>query len=369
MPWNWQQADWPNFSYDGAKLAKLEDHLLYESGLLFGAFKHLDEGEQQALTVELISSEALKTSEIEGEYLDRRSVQSSIRRQFGLQTDATNASPAERGIVEMMTGVYDTFAARLTHKMLFDWHRALLQGRTGLKDVGGYRRHKDPMQIVSGAIHKPKVHFEAPPSHQVKVEMKGFIDWFNRTAPNKDQVLPPLARAGTVHLYFVSIHPFEDGNGRIGRALSEKALAQGLGQPTLISLSYRIEKQKKRYYDALAEANQSNEVTPWLVYFANTVLAAQRDTQLRIEFLIEKARFYERLRGQLNRRQAKVVARMLREGPDGFQGGLSADNYLSITKTSRATATRDLADLVKKGALYKTGTLKYTRYFLLLNDA
>jgi Fic family protein len=197
--------------------------------------------------------------------------------------------------------------------------------------------------------------------------MTKFIKWLNDTAPGSKNPLPALTRAGMAHLHFVCIHPFEDGNGRIGRAIAEKALSQCLGQPTLIALSHAIQERKKAYYESLEKNNKDNEITDWLVYFANTILEAQGYTQRLIDFLIEKSRLYEKLRGKMNSRQEKIIARMLREGPDGFKGGLSAEKYLSIAKTSRATATRDLQDLVEKGALRKTGELKYTRYWLSIS--
>jgi Fic family protein len=176
--------------------------------------------------------------------------------------------------------------------------------------------------------------------------------------------LPPLTRAAIAHLYFVCIHPFEDGNGRIGRALAEKSLAQNLGQPSLIALAYTIERKRKDYYAALERNNRDLDITDWMTYFADTVLAAQNNTIKRVDFYVAKARFHERLRGKLNERQERVIARMFREGVDGFKGGLSAENYITISKTSRATATRDLADLVEKGALTRTGELRHTRYRL-----
>ena len=197
--------------------------------------------------------------------------------------------------------------------------------------------------------------------------MKRFIAWFNGTTPGAKNPLPALTRAGVAHLYFECIHPFEDGNGRIGRALAEKSLAQSLGQPSLIALAYTIERKRKDYYAALERNNKENEITDWLKYFAGTVLEAQHNTLERVAFYIAKARFYEKLRGRLNERQEKVVALMFREGVDGFKGGLSAENYISITRTSRATATRDLQDLVEKGALTKTGELRHTRYYLRLS--
>jgi len=230
--------------------------------------------------------------------------------------------------------------------------------------VGGYRTHSHPMQVVSGGIHNPKVHFEAPPSSKIKEETDAFVLWFNETAPDGKRPLPVLTRAGIAHLHFVSIHPFEDGNGRIGRALAEKSLAQSLHQPSLIALAYTIERSRKAYYTALERNNKDIEITDWLTYFAETILEAQRNTIKRVDFYIAKAKLHEELRGRLNERQEKVIARMFREGIDGFKGGLSAENYVSITKCSRATATRDLQDLVAKGALTRSGELRHTRYHL-----
>jgi len=361
MHWNWQRADWPNFTYDASALEVMEAKFLKESGVIFGAFRHLNEEDQDRLRVDLISDEALKTSAIEGEYLNRDSLQSSIRRQFGLQTDGRKVPPSEQGISEMMVHLYRNFDRELTHDTLHGWHAMLGNGRRDLHDIGRYRTHSEAMQVVSGPLHRPKVHFEAPASERVRSEMEAFLGWFNAS-----RKLPALTRCGIAHLYFVSIHPYEDGNGRIGRAIAEKAIAQNLGQPSLTALATRIEEKRGEYYDALEAANKHNEITDWLLYFGRVVLEAQKTTERRIQFLIEKAKLYDRLRGQLNERQEKVIARMFREGPDGFEGGLSAENYLAITQTSTATATRDLRELVELGALVKTGKLKGTRYWLNL---
>lgn len=218
------------------------------------------------------------------------------------------------------------------------------------------------MQVVSGAMNAPKVHFEAPPSSRVAQEMARFIEWFNRTAPGGGGPLPGLTRAGIAHLYFESIHPFEDGNGRIGRAIAAKALAQCLGQPTLTALAATILSRRKAYYAALEAANKHNELTAWLAWFAGITIEAQRRTTAGVEFLLDKTKLLDRLRGRLNARQEKALLRILREGPEGFKGGMSAGNYVSITGASAATATRDLADLVGKSALVRTGELRYTRY-------
>ncbi|HEY6331842.1 MAG TPA: Fic family protein [Blastocatellia bacterium] len=265
-----------------------------------------------------------------------------------------------------MVGLYKTFSKPLSPQMLFEWHRMLMTGRTDLTDLGRYRTSGEPMQVVSGVIGSPIVHFEAPPAATVPSEMKRFIDWFNRTAPSGTEVLPAITRAGITHLYFESIHPFEDGNGRIGRALSEKSLAQALGRPTLIVLSATVLRRRAGYYEALEAANKKNEITNWLAWFAGVVIEAERRTIALIEFLIDKTKLFDRLRGQLNDRQQKALLRMFREGPEGFKGGMSAGKYITITGASPATTTRDLADLTEKGALVREGERRHARYMLTI---
>ena len=362
MKWNWQKKDWPKFTYQKTEIEKFEKDFLYASGLDFGVYKHLTATDQETLRIELVSNEALLTSEIEGEILNRDSLQSSIRRNFGLATDHRKIPPAEKGIADIMTDLYKNFAKKLTHENLFEWHEMLTNGRRDLKNIGKYRTYDDPMQIVSGRLDEPKIHFEAPPSKSVKKEMNDFVAWFNESKNSP----PPLTRAAIAHLYFISIHPFEDGNGRIARALTIKALSQSLNRPLLTSLSTIIQSNRKKYYDALEAGNKSNEITNWLIYFAKTFLESQSYTQSSIEFLITKTKLYESLRDQLNQRQEKVLKRMFEKGINGFEGGLSAENYIAITKTSRPTATRDLQDLVEKKALVRSGNLKGTRYYLNL---
>ena len=366
MTWNWQRTDWPKFSWDPSRLRKAEDAFLVGSGVFEGIVRHLEEADREQLTIEAISSEALTTSAIEGEILDPSSVQSSIRRQLGLNTDARRATPAERGIAEMMVDLYRSFAQPLSHQVLFQWQRVLLAGRRDMSDVGDYRTSDEAMQIVSGSIHRPAVHFEAPPASEVPEQMEQFIAWFNRTAPDGSDSLPCLTRAGIAHLYFESIHPFEDCNGRIGRAISEKALSQCLGQPTLTALAATMLLRRKAYYAALKAANRDTNVTSWIAWFAGITIEAQRRTLARIEFIVDKTKLLQGLRGRLNGRQHKALLRMLREGPEGFAGGLSAGNYMTITGASPATSTRDLAGMVAKGALERTGERRHARYHLAI---
>src|SRR5882724_7916963 len=364
MTWNWQKPDWPNFTWNRARIEKAEQQFLLGGGVLVGTVKHLPEEDRQQLTVDAMSTEAVTTSEIEGEILDRASVQSSIRKQLGLTVDERRVRPAEQGIAEMMVDLYRSFSRPLSPEMLFRWHGMIVSGRRDLKDVGRFRTGTEPMQVVSGRIDVPHVHFEAPPSSRVSPEMNRFFEWFRQTVKEGQQALSALTRAAVAHLYFESIHPFEDGNGRIGRAIAEKSLAESLGQPTLITLAATILLRRKAYYEALEAANKQNEITNWVAWFAGITIEAQRRTIALVDFLIDKTKLLDSLKGDLNERQTKALMRMFREGPEGFKGGLSAGKYSAITGSSPATTTRDLSDLVTKEALIKDGELRHARYRL-----
>jgi Fic family protein len=363
--WNWLLKKWPNFTYDKDVLQELEYQFSQNNGIVLGVLKHIQEDSKDDLLVEILSSEAVKTSEIEGEFLNRESVQSSIKRNLGLKVEKRKISPAEYGISEMMVDLYLNFNKPLSHEQLFEWHKMITNGRRDITNIGSYRIHEEPMQVVSGAIGKEKVHFEAPPSKQVPEEMEQFITWFNKVHnENSELEMFPLIKAGIAHIYFVSIHPFEDGNGRIGRAIAEKSIALSINKPSLILLSHTIEANKRDYYNSLETHNTTLEITKWLTYFGQTIIDAQQNTLKQIDFLIEKTKFFDHYATQLNERQLKVMQRLFEAGYTGFKGGLSADNYRKIAKTSASTTTRDLSDLVNKQILTKTGTLKSTRYAL-----
>ncbi|RMG22580.1 MAG: Fic family protein, partial [Armatimonadetes bacterium] len=274
MKWNWQHPEWPEFSYDASALERHEAEFLKQGGILLGAFKHLKLAEETELLADAATSEALTTSAIEGEILDRESVRSSILRHLGLSSTWRQGNSREEGIARLMADLLLGWHRELTHERLWRWHEMLMQGRSSLTTIGAYRTHPRPMQIVSGPEGRQVVHFEAPPSERVPQEMDAFLDWFNGT----ERDLPPIARAGIAHLYFESIHPFEDGNGRIGRAISEVALAQGLGDRSLTMLATEIRSRQTDYYAALSSASRDLEVTGWLKWFAGVVLAAQRRT-------------------------------------------------------------------------------------------
>lgn len=366
MTWNWQQNNWPNFSWDQSQLIAFEHSFLQSAGIKIGVSKHLPDIDRRNLSIELLSYDAVDSSAIEGEHLDRWSVQSSIQRQLGLATDRRRSTPAEAGIAAMMVDLYSNLEAPLTEQVVLDWHRLLMNGRTDIVDVGRYRTDTEPMQIVSGAIYAPKVHYEAPPSSRVPAEMTQFIDWFSRTGPEGSHPLPAVTRAGIAHLWFECIHPFEDGNGRIGRAIAEKALAQGLALPVITGMAGTLLKYRKEYYTQLEGASRTLEVSNWMTWFAEKAVQAQERTLAQIDFLLAKTKIFDRLRGKLNHRQEKVLLRMFAEGPEGFKGGLSAANYIAITGAPTATVTRDLAALVQLDALTRTGDRKSTRYHLRL---
>jgi len=370
MTWNWQKPEWPHFVWDQNKLVRAERLFLEETSMASGAALHLTTEDKAALTVELMTGNAVDTSEIEGEALDRQSVQSSIQRQFGFKTQRKQATPAERGIAELTVDTFRNYATPLTSETLFSWHALVMGGRFDLDTVGGYRDHAEPMQIVSGLGRKRRVHFEAPPSEKVAEETERLMRWFNQSDPKTaTPPLPILARAGIVHLWFESIHPFEDGNGRIGRVLAEKALMQGMSNPTVTALSTTLLRRRKEYYHALEKANVDLEITDWLLWFASAAIEAERSCRSQVEFLIAKTKLLDSLRGKINARQEKALLRLFAAGPGGFVGGLSAKNYATITGAPSATVTRDLVDLVHKGALKKTGERKTTRYFLHIEIA
>lgn len=358
MRWNWQLSDWPKFSYDPLTISSKEKQFLLQVGSASAFLKNIEQPEYHRFVVEILSSEGIESSKIEGEILDRESLQSSIKQHFGIQPRKKEHNK-ESQMAKLLCDVYESFAEPLTHGMLWRWHSELFKDQSHVVDSGKYRTHAEPMQIVSNRYDSTKVFFEAPPSKKVHAEMTNFITWFNGS-----ETEPILVRAAIAHVYFESIHPFEDGNGRIGRILVEKVLSQGIERPILIAVSKILEKRRKEYYAALERCNHTLEVNHWLEFFAEVILQAQEETMTLLYFLIEKSKMLISLSGKINARQEKVLLRMFAEGPAGFKGGLSAENYIAIVKTSRATATRDLNELVLLGVLVKSGELRHTRYQL-----
>ncbi len=359
MSWNWELPNWLKFIYEPSCLTQKEKQFLLGVGGSFAFLNSVKEEDRERFILEILSVEGMESSKIEGEFLDGDSLQSSIRKHFGITTNGKRGKK-ESQMAMLLCDVYQSFNEPLSHEMLCRWHFNLFEPGSG--DCGKYRSHTEPMQIVFGRYGSSRVFFEAPPSEKIPKEMEAFIHWFNATS-----IMPCLEKAALAHLYFESIHPFEDGNGRIGRLLVEKVLSQEAKRPILIAISKVLEKRKKEYYDALERCNRTLEIDHWMGFFADAILQAQEESMDLLWFLIEKSKMFIAFLGKLNEREEKVLLRMFAEGPSGFKGGLSADNYISITKTSRATATRDLTDLVQKGALIKTGELRHTRYTLNLS--
>ncbi len=362
MKWVWQHKNWPNFEFDSNNMLPFETVFVQNSGKIVGAIEHLAKDNTDVLKVELLSQEAISTSSIEGEILNRDSVQNSIRKHLGLKTEFKKIPANVSGVSEMMVDVYLNFDKPLTHDTLFEWHKMLMNGRRDVEFIGSYRQHEEPMQIVSGNLNNPKIFYEAPPSQSVMMEMEGFLNWYNQKL--KDNSFPTLCFATITHLFFEIIHPFEDGNGRIGRALVEKAISQRLKMPSLNSLASVIDKEKKEYYNALQSCNNELNVNKYLLYFAQLIIKSQEYSIKVVGFLILKTKFFMKFQSLINKRQEKVLLRIFEQGIEGFKGGLSAGNYKTITGTSNATATRDLLELLKMNALIKTGELKATRYHL-----
>ncbi|TAK78665.1 MAG: Fic family protein [Gammaproteobacteria bacterium] len=367
MKYNWQQPDWPHFRYDLSTIHETLFAIAEKTGLISGKLTHLADNLQTEAMINLMIEEAVKTSEIEGEYISRLDVRSSIKNTLGLNQETVRVHDKRaQGVVEMMFDVRRTFKQSLTKAKLFDWHLMLLSGSFNPNlSIACWRTHKEPMQIVSGHHGRWVVHYEAPPSQDVPKEMVKFIRWFNSTAPGKSQAIKfAPVRAAIAHLYFESIHPFEDGNGRIGRAIAEKALSQGFGYPAILSLSQAIEAEKKAYYAALNSASRSNEITAWIQYFVNIVLNALIEVEAQINFILKKSVYFDTFKNILNERQLKVVRRMMEAGVKGFEGGMSAKKYMKISGTSKATATRDLQHLLHIGALKQIGSGRSARYEL-----
>ncbi len=367
--YNWQQHDWPDFQYD---LSPLQESLFFiaeKMGLVAGKINHLSEHLQTDAAVEFMVEEAIKSSQIEGERINRIDVRSSIKNKLGLNKKIIPVHDKRaQGIAELMLDVRKTFNQPLSEKKLFAWHTMLFSDsyHSDIK-IGCWRTDEEPMQIISGHYGKVKIHYEAPPATRVPEEMRQFIRWYNQSAPGKSHAIPfAPVRAAIAHLYFESIHPFDDGNGRIGRAIAEKTLSQGLGYPVVISLSQVIEANKKEYYAALKFASHTNKITAWLNYFLHMILQAQDEVITQINFILQKSLFFQTFENKFNERQLKVINRMMQAGIKGYEGGMSAKKYMAITRTSKATATRDLQDLVEMKALKQVGSGRSVRYHLFL---
>lgn len=364
----WNYYERPQLSHP---LDHLEERLLsfvQKSGHLTGKLQALSPSDNLERVLQLMVDEAVTTSEIEGEVVSKLDVLSSIQRNLNIHPAVSSSGDRKsEGVGTLMALVRNQYNEPLSHEMLFEWHRALLEGTTDLH-VGMYRTDPAPMQIISGPMGRLTVHFEAPPATNLHAEMDAFIEWFNTSSRELPTLVWAPIRAAIVHVYFESIHPFDDGNGRIGRALVEKCLSMDLGYPVPFSMSTVIMARRKEYYTQLERAQRSLEITDWITWFVDVLLESLDTSEAWIDFTIQKRHYFEKFGAQFNERQRKAVLRMFEAGPSGFEGGMNARKYGAINKTSKATATRDLQELLEIGAITRLGTSggRSTSYRLVL---
>jgi Fic family protein len=346
-------AEWAGFHWNKERLAEPLAQVRHCQGVLIGHMGALGFNLRQEAVLQTLTTDVIKSSEIEGERLDPEQVRSSIARRLGMDVGALK--PADRnveGVVEMMLDATRNYNQPLTTERLFGWHAALFPtGRSGMRKitVGAWRDDREgPMQVVSGPMGKELVHFEAPAAPRLEKEMSAFIDWFNGN--NK---LDPVIKAGLAHLWFVSIHPFDDGNGRIARAIADMALARSENSPQrFYSMSAQIRQDRNAYYEILERTqNGDMDVTPWMEWFLGCLGRAIDGAQTVLAAVLAKARFWERAqRISINDRQRLVLNRLL----DGFEGKLTTTKYAKLTKSSPDTALRDITPLVEAGLLVRS---------------
>ncbi len=348
----WQASDWPDWRYDLAVLAAPLAAVSRIQGLLLGRLTDVGMALRDQASLSALTEDVVKTSEIEGEQLDVASVRSSIARRLGVDIGAL--APADRhveGVVDMVLDATANCHAPLSRERLFGWHAALFPtGYSGLAKirVGAWRDDAGgPMQVVSGPLGRQRVHFEAPPADRLETGTRRFLDWINTESGE-----PPLIKAGLAHLWFVTLHPFDDGNGRIARAVGDLLLARADGsRQRFYSLSAQIQRERKAYYDILERTQKGTlDVTEWLAWFLDALHRALDQAQHTLDAVLAKARFWQRFAGTpLNERQVKLLNRML----DGFEGNLTTSKWAAMAKCSPDTALRDINELLAHGVLRK----------------
>jgi Fic family protein len=364
-PWIWNFPTWPILTYDSTRLGEPVRRARTVISRLFGKAEAIGATELALVERAIWSQEAVATAAIEGEKLELGSVRASVGRRLGIESDFIARVPRNvEGLLDVMQDAASGFEEPLSHERLYRWQNALFpEGRSGLLEVGKYRTHEGPMQIASGPIGRGTVHYLAPPSAAVRPEMHAFITWFNET---QGEAVDGILRAGLAHVWFESIHPFEDGNGRVGRAIVDMALAREAKKPTrLHGIATEMHRRQKAYYEALNVAQRgTGDVTAWLEWFVTVLLESCDAVGQVIDESLVRARFWSDHRTtELNERQRKVLNRMLEAGPGRFEGGLTQRKFAHSTAASTATASRDLADLVQKGLLAKgAGGGRSTRY-------
>lgn len=357
--------DWPEFGWDHKVLAEPLAAVRHRQGRLIGRMEGLGFDLRSEATLQTMTEEVMKSSEIEGEILDRDQVRSSIARRLGM--DIGGLVPADRdveGVVEMMLDATQNFRAELTDERLFGWHAALFPtGRSGMHriTVGAWRDDRSgPMQVISGPVGRERVHYEAPKAESVGRHMHAFLAWFNG-----EQGIDPVLKAGVAHLWFVTIHPFDDGNGRIARAIADMQLARSEESPQrFYSMSAQIRQERKAYYEILERTQKGDlDITEWLMWFLACLSRAFDGAEEILAGVLKKARFWEKHAGDpLNDRQRDMLNRLL----DGFEGKLTSSKWAKIEKCSPDTALRDITDLLKRGILVRDeGGGRSTSYSLM----
>lgn len=350
--WIHEKEDWPNFFWDKGALVRLLADVRYRQGLLLGRMRGLGFELKQEASLKTLTGDVIKSSAIEGEVLNEEEVRSSIARQLGMdQAGLVRVSRDVEGVVEMMLDATRNFSKPLTKERLFGWHGALFPtGRSGIQRirVGGWRtKATGAMQVVSGPVGRETVHFEAPDANRLGEEMERFLSWFEGDSSDD-----PVIKAGVAHFWFVTIHPFEDGNGRIARAIGDLALARADGMPDrFYSLSTQIEAERKEYYDQLERRQRGSlDITGWLEWFLSCLGRAVANADLVLGQVLYKADFWKRVLAQdpINERQRKILCRMLE---DDFEGHMNTSKYAKMTKCSTDTALRDIRDLKSRGIL------------------
>lgn len=348
----WEQSNWPAFTWDERSIATLLARVSHKQGRLLGKMESLGFDLRAEANLRTLTEDVIKTSDIEGETLEPSQVRSSIARQLGM--DVAGLVPSERhvdGVVEMMLNATNNFADPLTEARMLSWHAALFPtGHSGMQKIaaGRWRNDSDgPMQVVSGPMGKDVVHYQAPPANRITDEISRFIDWFEHPSDTN-----PILMSGLAHFWFVTIHPFDDGNGRIARALADMALARADNSAQrFYSMSSQIRKERSDYYTTL-EWSQKGEldITRWQTWFLECLERALDGASDILGAVLEKAQFWERFsKTPMNERQTKVLNRIL----DGFEGKLTSSKWAKLAKCSQDTASRDIADLIDKGALLK----------------
>ncbi len=357
-------AEWPALRWDDAKLLPLLADVRHRQGRLLGKMGSLGFRLRAEASLTTLTADVIKSSAIEGQKLDAEQVRSSIARRLGLDFGGT--APAGRdveGVVEMMLDATQKYAEPLTADRLFSWHASLFPtGRSGMQrlTVGAWRpAEAGAMQVVSGPIGKEQVHFEAPSADRLEREMAVFLDWFGA-----EKGIDPVLKAGIAHFWFVTVHPFEDGNGRIGRAIADMALARAEGTPDrFYSMSAQIEAERKQYYRTLERSQKGGlDITLWLEWFLGCLGRAVNGAEGTLAAVLKKAKIWERVNQfPVNDRQRKVINRLL----DGFEGKLSTSKYAKLAKCSADTALRDIKLLLERGILVQEeGGGRSTRYWL-----